>query len=267
MSVPPSGVSSYASQVGARLKGLASDERREVVDDVQQRLVDMGITSWDEAVARLGAPAAYADELREAAGWPRPGIPKWPFVVVAALVLGVVGGVLVQKATAVPKDYPLRFQSSMVALPASLAGSVVVMPDRTGEPVVIGFELKNDGDRTVRLDEVQRFPGASMQDGSVVFGSESDPPLWEPEARVFRMTDPSKLTFTDFDDPSGAELAGFVIEPGDTVVLQLRGPIRYCIDAPDGAAVGDRVRLNTTIDDEQRVITGAEVTFPLDNCS
>jgi hypothetical protein len=106
-----------------------------------------------------------------------------------------------------------------------------------------------------------------MQDGSVAFGGESDPPLWEPEARVFRMTDPTTVTFTEFDDPSGAELAGFTIAPGETVVLQLRGPIRYCIDAPDGTAVGDRVRLNTTVDGEQRVITGTELTFPLDNCS
>jgi hypothetical protein len=263
----PSGVSSYAEQVGKQLRGLPSEQRREVADDVRQRLADMGIATWDDAVAQLGPPADYAEELREAAGWPRPGVPRWPFVVAIAVVLAVVGGMLVQRATAVPTDYPLRFGSSMVAPPASMAGSVVVMPERTGEPAVVGFELTNDGDRTVRLDEVQRFPGASMQDGSLVYGGDGVPPLWEPEARVFRMTDPTRVTFTDFDDPSGADLAGFAIEPGETVVLQLRGPVRYCIDAPDGSAVGDRVRLNTTIDGERRVITGTELTFPLDNCS
>ena len=267
MSARPSELSSYASQVAARLRGLPADQRREVADDVQQRLADMGIVSWEQAVQELGPPPAYADELRAAADWPQPRRRRWPWVALLVVVVFVGGVVVWQRATAVPQDYPLRFASSMVAPPASTAGSVVVMPDRADDVVVVGFELKNEGGRTVRFDGLQRFPGASLQDGSVVFSGEGDPPLWEPEARVFRMTDPTRVTFTDFDDASGVDLRGFTIEPDETVVLQLRGPIRYCVDAPDGSAIGDHIRLDVTIDGQTRVISGAEVSFPLGNCS
>jgi hypothetical protein len=267
MSAPPSGLSSYASQVAARLRGLPPDQRREVADDVQQRLADMGIVSWEAAVDRLGAPATYAEELREAAGWPRSRARRWPWVALLVVAVAAGGVVIWQRVTAVPQDYPLRFGSSMVTQPASVAGSVVVMPSRAGAVVAVAFELDNQGDRTVRLDGLQSFVGASTDGGLIAVGSSDDSPLWAPEARVFRLDDPNVVTLKVFDDASGSDLAGFIIAPGETVVLQLQGPMKYCVDAEPGTAVGDHIRLDTTIDGEHRVIVGTELNFPLGNCS
>jgi hypothetical protein len=79
--------------------------------------------------------------------------------------------------------------------------------------------------------------------------------------------DPVDLTLRGFDDPSGSELAGFSVAPGATVVLQLQGPVLYCVEAAQGTAVGDHIRLDVTIAGERRVVTGTELSFPLSNCS
>lgn len=267
MSASPSGVSSYASQVAARLKGLPSDQQREVEVDVRQRLVDMGLTSWDDAVARLGTPAAYAEEMREAAGWPRSRRRRWPWVVVVAVALGAVGWLVVQKATAVPKDYPLVFASWVQSGEGSSAGSVIVMPDRVDAPILIAIELVNGGDRTVRIDGLQRFVGASTQGDLVVMGSDADPPLWTPKATMTPAVDGGGISFNATADPSGVDLAGFSLAPGEHALLQLSGAVQYCVEAAQGMSIGDHIRLDTTIEGERRVITGTELSFPLGNCS
>ncbi len=267
MSARPSELASYSSQVAARLRGLPVAQRREVAEDVQRRLVDLGIVSWEEAVQQLGPPAAYAEELRAAADWPMPRRRRWPWVALVVVAVTVGGLVVWQRATAVPKDYPLVFASRMQSGAGTSAGSVIVMPDRVDDAIQIAFEIQNQGDRTVRIDGLRRAVGASTQGELVVMGSDGDPPLWSPEARMFRHVPDAPFTLTSFDDDSGLPLDGFTIAPGEAVVLQLRGSIAYCVETQQGTAVGDHIRLDTTIDGEHRVINGTELSFPLGNCS
>lgn len=59
----------YLEQVKEALADLADEERAELLDDVSQHLADIGAEDGGHSLRdRLGDPAAYAEELRTAAG-------------------------------------------------------------------------------------------------------------------------------------------------------------------------------------------------------
>jgi hypothetical protein len=72
-------VAAYVTAVRAHLDDLAPDEAEELTGGLEADLSDLAAESDDPLTVRIGPPAAYADELRAAAGLPpRVGRPARP---------------------------------------------------------------------------------------------------------------------------------------------------------------------------------------------
>jgi hypothetical protein len=65
-------VNAYAAQVRAALADLPAGRREDLLADLEEHLAEVAEESDGPLESRLGAPAAYAAELRAAAGLPAP---------------------------------------------------------------------------------------------------------------------------------------------------------------------------------------------------
>ncbi len=64
------GVRAYVVAVAARLADLPEEERKELIEDLEQHLREVDAEDEGMLIERLGTPEAYADELRVSAGLP-----------------------------------------------------------------------------------------------------------------------------------------------------------------------------------------------------
>lgn len=150
-------VEEYLAGVRAALADLPAAEVGEILDDVGAHLADLSAELGPDAgleglVARLGTPAAYAEELRTAAGYPAaPEVPDRPARGVARLaVVGLIGSALLMIIGVV-------FMTMGLLLAAALLPLV-------GLPVLV-----RDGPRlptVAALPEVRRFVAARPAPGS-----------------------------------------------------------------------------------------------------
>ncbi|MEY9864081.1 hypothetical protein ABH935_009735 [Catenulispora sp. GAS73] len=66
-------VAGYAAEVRAQFADLPADESADLLEDLEDHLREVAAEDAGTLRERLGAPAAYARELRQAAGLPEPG--------------------------------------------------------------------------------------------------------------------------------------------------------------------------------------------------
>ncbi|ACU70120.1 conserved hypothetical protein [Catenulispora acidiphila DSM 44928] len=66
-------VAAYAAEVRAQLADLSDAESAELLEDLEDHLREVAAEGAGSLRERLGAPGAYARELRQAAGLPEPG--------------------------------------------------------------------------------------------------------------------------------------------------------------------------------------------------
>ena len=66
-------VAGYAAEVRAQFTDLPADESADLLEDLEDHLREVAAEDAGTLRERLGAPAAYARELRQAAGLPGPG--------------------------------------------------------------------------------------------------------------------------------------------------------------------------------------------------
>ncbi|WP_194909373.1 hypothetical protein [Catenulispora rubra] len=66
-------VAGYAAEVRALFTDLSADESADLLEDLEDHLREVAAEDAGSLRERLGAPAAYARELRQAAGLPGPG--------------------------------------------------------------------------------------------------------------------------------------------------------------------------------------------------
>jgi hypothetical protein len=66
-------VAGYAAEVRAQFADLPADESADLLEDLEDHLREVATEDAGTLRERLGAPAAYARELRQAAGLPEPG--------------------------------------------------------------------------------------------------------------------------------------------------------------------------------------------------
>jgi len=260
------GAEAFAQAVVRRLRDLPASQRAEIERDVAERAANCG----DDAgvVAQLGEPAAYADELRSALELP-------PFAqvrrrrrlrlaagLVAASVAAVAIWVWQRDDNAVPADYPLSVAAVAMSGAGDMVGSTVAMPP-VGEEITVSLLITNAGDHVVRLESVEPVLGAEVQGVFLAVGPDL-PPLWTPVARVFALAEPTVIEVPEFDDPAGTSLP-VTLQPGEAVVLQLRGQVAYCVEAEGG--ITEKVKVASTIDGEERTVEGGELAFMFGNCS
>lgn len=70
---PGDQVAAYAAEVRAQLADLSDAESAELLEDLEDHLREVAAEGAGSLRERLGAPGAYARELRQAAGLPEPG--------------------------------------------------------------------------------------------------------------------------------------------------------------------------------------------------
>lgn len=70
---PGDEVAGYAAEVRAQFADLSDAESAELLEDLEDHLSEVAAEDAGTLRERLGAPAAYARELRQAAGLPEPG--------------------------------------------------------------------------------------------------------------------------------------------------------------------------------------------------
>ncbi|ANY08216.1 HAAS signaling domain-containing protein [Pseudonocardia sp. HH130630-07] len=147
----------YLDGLRSALADLPSAELAEIVEDARGHLADLASElgqDYDRAAvhARLGTPAAYAAELRAAAGFPAPPPaeprPRWSarfavFALVVATLFAAVGGMI---------GIPMGYLALTVGLVAAAVGILPVLSD--------GPLLRSVGVlRPVRALAVLRTPG------------------------------------------------------------------------------------------------------------
>ncbi|MFD0638102.1 hypothetical protein ACFQ9X_47685 [Catenulispora yoronensis] len=71
-------VAAYAAEVRAQLVDLPPADSAELLEDLEDHLREVAAEDVGALRERLGAPATYARELRQAAGLPGPGRPGQP---------------------------------------------------------------------------------------------------------------------------------------------------------------------------------------------
>ena len=71
-------VAGYAAEVRAQFADLPADESADLLEDLEDHLREVATEDAGTLRERLGAPAAYARELRQAAGLPEPGAGSGP---------------------------------------------------------------------------------------------------------------------------------------------------------------------------------------------
>ena len=69
-------VARYATAVRAAFADLPAPERELLLEDLEDHLAEVAAEGEGPLAARLGAPEAYAAELRASAGLPAPGV-RW----------------------------------------------------------------------------------------------------------------------------------------------------------------------------------------------
>jgi hypothetical protein len=141
--VTATAVGEYLDGLRAALAGLPASEIDEIVDDARTHLRELSAELGPEAgraelEARLGTPAAYAAELRAAAGYPEARPPARPANArpSAALTL-LVGSVLFALTAAVARDLSML----LFALVLAAIGLRLIAGDGPRVPSVAGLPL------------------------------------------------------------------------------------------------------------------------------
>lgn len=267
------GVERWVASVVKELPDLASAERADIRADLIERF-GADETTFDDMCARHGEPKVYGRQLREAMGLaplPRRLIERRGLLAVVAAVLVVVGVTVWQRATRVPDPYPVRVDPFLFdddpTAPGAVeqVGSVLQVRVADGASSFISLSVENYGDDPMRIEGVVPGVGFRLDGASISFGG-GYPPIWTIDA-VAQLDDPDDLIRDvysyDVADDTYVPLP-LVVPPGGRAVVAIRGLFKECQVGVE--SVRDRLRLDTRVNGEQRIIDGPELVFDLRGC-
>jgi hypothetical protein len=145
---------------------------------------------------------------------------------------------------------------------------VVVIDGRPSGDALVAMAVRNDGHEVVTISGVAPLPAvvAGMQTVSVIDPSDEYPSVWQPAARFFPQPDPGAVSIDRFDASSGFDMRPFDIEPGAVVVVQLRGPVEYCVGGEAESGIGFPVRFDVMVDGRTERVGVRDIWMTLGPC-
>jgi hypothetical protein len=239
------GIERYVDEIGRRLRDLARVERDSIAADLVQHLHEAGCRSFDECVERLGAPATYADGLREGLGLAPFRPARSPRIAALLVVVVALAGACAfwwaSRPSPVPANFaPLQPMSSMIAgshVRSAGTGMVIELGATETTDARLVAVLRNDSDRAIRVDHIGVPLIWVRANGTSTIGGSADEPLrrgevelsavWTTDVRIEPVADPFRIE-TTAHERTGAPFTPFIWDPGESYAISVAGPVAAC---------------------------------------
>lgn len=260
------GVERYVDEIGRRLRDLPKDERSAIEADLVQHVREAGPRTYEECVQHWGAPATYADGLREGLGLApfRPDRSRRiaALLVVAAALAGAFAFWWSSRPEPLPENFtPFQPMSSMVAgsnVRSAGTGMVIDLAAAEGDARLV-VVLRNDSDRAVEVDHIGIPLIRARANGITTVGGSADEPLrpgevelsavWTTDVRIEAVADPYNLRSVEHDR-TGDPFTPFTWGPGDSYAISVAGPVAACrAELAPFDQRGGNVQVDFTVDD------------------